>query len=173
MDSWTAGDFPSPLMRFLLCLGIEPEVCPPRRPDLNAFVERLHKSYEEEAIQVYLPTTLLEVQDMNLDFRRHYNYQRPNQALTCRNQPPRRAFPDLPPLPPLPKMVDPTRWLDHLHGQTFKRRVELPLPSAGIPSREKLAGAYRSVWYHTSWLASKIRPIQALMATVWYSLPRG
>jgi transposase InsO family protein len=124
IGSWSADDFPSPLMRFLLCLGIEPEVCPPRRPDLNAFVERYHRSYEEEAIQVYLPTDLREVRDMNLDFRHHYNYQRPNQALTCGNQPPRRACPDLPPLPPLPKQVDPTAWLDHLHGQTFKRRVD-------------------------------------------------
>jgi transposase InsO family protein len=124
VGSWTADEFPSALMRFLLCLGIEPEVCPPRRPDLNAFVERYHKSYEEEAIQVYLPTTLEQVQDMNQDFRYHYNYQRPNQALTCGNQPPRRAFPDLPPLPPLPKLVDPSRWLDYLHGQTFKRRID-------------------------------------------------
>lgn len=124
VGSWTSRDFPAPFLRFLLCLGIEPEVCPPRRPDLNAFVERYHKSYEEEAIQVYLPTTLLEVQDMNLDYRRHYNYQRPNQAVSCGNQPPRHAFPDLPPLPALPNMVDPNRWLDHIHGQTFKRRVD-------------------------------------------------
>jgi hypothetical protein len=122
--SWSADDFPSPLMRLLLCLGIEPEVCPPQRPDKNAFAERYHRSYEEEAIQEYLPTTLLEVQDMNRDYRYHYNYQRPNQALSCGNQPPRRAFPDLPPLPPVPDIVDPTRWLDSLHGQTFKRRVD-------------------------------------------------
>jgi transposase InsO family protein len=100
-------------MRFLLCLGIEPEVCPPRRPDLNAFVERFHKSYEEEAIQVYQPTTLEQVQDMNQDFRYHYNFQRPNQALTCGNRPPRRAFPDLSPLPALPK-ISASRWLNYL-----------------------------------------------------------
>jgi len=33
-------DFPSPLRRLLLCLGITPSVCPPHRPDKNAFVER-------------------------------------------------------------------------------------------------------------------------------------
>lgn len=124
VGSWTAHDFPSPLMRFLLCLGIEPEVCPPQRPDLNAFVERYHRSYEEEAIQVYLPTTLAQVQEMNRDYRYHYNYQRPNQALSCGNQPPHRAFPHLAPLPPLPAIVDPNRWLDYIHGQTFKRRVD-------------------------------------------------
>jgi hypothetical protein len=32
------GDFPSPLLRFLTCLGVEVHVNPPRRPDLNAFV---------------------------------------------------------------------------------------------------------------------------------------
>jgi hypothetical protein len=124
VGSWSADDFPSPLMRLLLCLGIEPEVCPPQRPDKNAFVERYHRSYEEEAIQTYLPTTLLEVQDMNHDYRHHYNYQRPNQARSCGNQPPRQAVPDLPPLPPVPEIVDPTRWLEALHGQTFKRRVD-------------------------------------------------
>lgn len=33
IGSWTARDFPSPLLRFLQCLGIEPKVCPPQRPD--------------------------------------------------------------------------------------------------------------------------------------------
>ena len=31
----TGRDFPSPLVRFLLCLGIIPNVCPPHRPDKN------------------------------------------------------------------------------------------------------------------------------------------
>jgi hypothetical protein len=29
-------DFPSALLRFLLCIGVEPNVCPPQRPDQNA-----------------------------------------------------------------------------------------------------------------------------------------
>ena len=33
VGSWAAKDFPSPLLRFLQCLGIEPRVCPPQRPD--------------------------------------------------------------------------------------------------------------------------------------------
>ena len=33
VGSWTAKDFPSPLLRFLQCLGIDPHVCPPQRPD--------------------------------------------------------------------------------------------------------------------------------------------
>ena len=123
VGSWGTDDFPSPLMRFLLCLGIEVEVCPPRRPDINCFVERYHRSYDEEAIQVYRPATYEQVLDMNREFRYHYNYERPNQALTCGNQPPRLAFADLPALPPLPQVVDPDRWLEAIDGQIFKRRV--------------------------------------------------
>ena len=44
---------------------------------------------------------------MNLEFRYHYNYQRPNQAKSCGNRPPRQAFAQLPPLAPLPQVVDP------------------------------------------------------------------
>jgi hypothetical protein len=124
VGSWSAGDFPSPLMRFLLCLGIEPDVCPPQRPDLNGFVERYNRTYEEEAIRVYLPTTFLETQDMNHDQKYYYNHKRPNQAKSCGNLPPCVAFPNLPPLPALPQQVDPNRWLDWLHGKLFKRRVD-------------------------------------------------
>jgi hypothetical protein len=31
-------EFPSPFLRFWLCLGVQPHICPPRRPDLNGFV---------------------------------------------------------------------------------------------------------------------------------------
>jgi hypothetical protein len=31
-------DFPSPLIRFLTCVGVEVTVCPPQRPDRNGFV---------------------------------------------------------------------------------------------------------------------------------------
>lgn len=30
IGSWTARDFPSPLLRFLQCLETEPRVCPPQ-----------------------------------------------------------------------------------------------------------------------------------------------
>jgi hypothetical protein len=40
VGSASGRDFPSAFLRFLLCLGIHPNVCPPHRPDLNAFVER-------------------------------------------------------------------------------------------------------------------------------------
>jgi len=62
---WVGGsagrDFPSPLRRLLLCLGIDPHICPPHRPDKNAYVERYHRTYRQECIQRYQPTTLQEV----------------------------------------------------------------------------------------------------------------
>jgi hypothetical protein len=33
-------------------LGIQPNVCPPHRPDKNAFVERYHRTYNQESFQV-------------------------------------------------------------------------------------------------------------------------
>jgi primosomal protein N' len=44
VGSPSGRDFPSALVRFLLCLGVQPNVIPPHRPDLNAYVERFHRS---------------------------------------------------------------------------------------------------------------------------------
>jgi hypothetical protein len=124
VGSWSGRDYPSALVRFLTCLGVEVNICPPRRPDKNAFVERYHRTYEYEGIRVYLPSNVTEVIDMNRDFKYHYNYQRPNQALTCANQPPRLAFPRLPQRPALPQLVDPDGWLRAIDGKLFKRRID-------------------------------------------------
>jgi hypothetical protein len=119
----TGGDFPSPLIRFLLCLGIQPNICPPHRPDKNAFVERLNRTYNQECLQVFHPETLEQVREVTETFLVHYNNERPHQGLSCGNQPPRRAFPELPDLPSLPSAVDPDAWLIHIHGQHFVRKV--------------------------------------------------
>jgi len=62
---WVGGvsgrDFPSPLRRLLLCLGIIPCVCPPHRPDKNAYVERYHRTYGQECLHIHQPSTLQEV----------------------------------------------------------------------------------------------------------------
>jgi hypothetical protein len=50
-------DFPSPLRRLLLCLGITPFVCPPHRPDKHAYVERYHRTYGQECLQLHRPST--------------------------------------------------------------------------------------------------------------------
>ncbi len=39
VGSWSADGFPAPLIRFLQVLGIEPVICPPRRPD-NRLIQR-------------------------------------------------------------------------------------------------------------------------------------
>lgn len=121
--SASSGDFPAPFVRFLACLGIKADICPPQRPDMNGFVERYNRTYKYEGILAYLPDSFQQVLDMNLDVRYHYNYQRPNQARSCANQPPRLAFPDLPDLPPPAEIIDPDRWLQTIDGKLFKRRV--------------------------------------------------
>jgi transposase InsO family protein len=119
----TGRDFPSPLVRFLRCLGIEPNVCPPHRPDKNAFVERYQRTYNQESLQVHRPQTLEQVREVTEAFLIHYNTARPNQALSCGNQPPRVAHSSLPSLPALPTFVDPDAWLQQIHGQHFVRKV--------------------------------------------------
>lgn len=118
------SDFPSALVRFCACLGIGVHVCAPQHPQENAFVERYHRSYQEECLAHERPTTLEHARQATFDFRQHYNFQRPNQARTCGNQPPRTAFPTLPSLPPLPQIVDPDGWLDDLHGLHLERKVD-------------------------------------------------
>lgn len=123
MGSWSGRDYPSALIRFLTCLGIVPNVCPARRPDKNGFVERLNKTYEYECLQIHRPQDQAAVVELNPRFRAHYNQERPNQAITCGNQPPLLAFPNLPPLPALPEYVDPDGWLHFIEGKRYIRRV--------------------------------------------------
>ena len=121
--SASGGDFPAPFVRFLACLGIKADICPPQRPDKNCYVERYNRTYKYETIFIYQPETYQQVLDMNHDEKYFYNHQRPNQARSCGNQPPRLAFPNLPTLPPVPEMIDPDRWLQTIDGALFTRRV--------------------------------------------------
>jgi Integrase core domain len=123
VGSVSGRDFPSPLRRFLLCLGITPHVCPPHRPDKNAYVERYHRTYGQECLQVYQPSTFKEVNEVTQAFLLHYNNERPHQGQTCGNVPPRVAFPTLPTLPALPEQVDPDAWLATLDQKMYLRHV--------------------------------------------------
>nr|WP_244421938.1 integrase core domain-containing protein [Ktedonobacter racemifer] len=123
VGSSSGRDFPSALRRLLLCLGIQPNVCPPHRPDKNEFVERYHKSYGQECLHVQRPGTLQEVREITEAFIQHYNWERPHQGRTCHNVAPRVAFPTLPSLPALPQVVDPDAWLQAIEGQIFVRKV--------------------------------------------------
>jgi transposase InsO family protein len=66
-----AGDFPSPLIRFLTCLGVVVHVNPPHRPDLNGFVERYHGTYDRECLKVHRPSTLEQAREVTAAFRVH------------------------------------------------------------------------------------------------------
>ena len=70
------------------------------------------------------PSTLEQAREGTFAFVQHYNFQRPNQALSCGNQPPRSAFPTLPALRPLPQIVDPDSWLEGLYGWHVERKVD-------------------------------------------------
>jgi hypothetical protein len=121
--SWTMDEFPSAFMRFLLCVGVTPDVCPPRRPDRKPYVERFIRTQKEECIYPKRPATVSQAQGLINQHRVFYNVERPNQALTCNNQPPSLALGAVPRLPRLPSVVDPDAWLQHYHRHGFRRRV--------------------------------------------------
>jgi hypothetical protein len=116
-------DFPAPLVRRLHCLGIQVTICPPQRPDKNGFVERYNRTYDQECLRVFAPHDVEAVRHLTDGFRQHYNYERPNQAVSCGNQPPCVAFPQVPARPALPAVVDPDRWLAVLDGQRYVRKI--------------------------------------------------
>jgi hypothetical protein len=77
---------PSAFLRFWLCLGVEVSICPPRRPDLNGFVERYHRSYEEECLQVYRPADLEAVRTGHGDFQAALQPRATASRLCCGNR---------------------------------------------------------------------------------------
>jgi hypothetical protein len=123
VGSWSGRDFPAPFVRFWACLGVRVTICPPHRPDKNAFVERYHRSYTGECLRVERPGTPEEVRTATATYKEHYNHERPNQARSCGNRPPRVAFPDLPARPPVPLLVDPDAWLRRIDGRSYTRKV--------------------------------------------------
>ncbi|HMB90225.1 MAG TPA: integrase core domain-containing protein [Rhodothermales bacterium] len=143
-------DFPSAVQRFLLCLGITPILCPPHRPDKNPYVERLHGTLERECIQVNLPKDIPQAAEVFEHFHYHYHHERPHQGSACDNQPPATAFPNLPALPALPDWVDPDRWLWHIKGKRFVRKVRangsMTIDKTSYYVSKALAGQYIVVW---------------------------
>jgi transposase InsO family protein len=125
VGSPSGRDFPSALVRFLLCLGVQPNVIPPHRPDLNAYVERFHRSLGQECLQIHRPATRSEVSEFTEAYFSHYNSQRPNQARSCGNHPPRVVYPVFPTLPTVPQTVDPDGWLLHLQQRAFARTIRV------------------------------------------------
>ncbi len=125
VSSPAGSDFPSALVRFCQCLGVGVLLCDPHSPQQNGFVERYHRTLQEECLAVQRPVTLEQVREATTQFQQHYNWSRPHQGLSCGNRPPRVAFPTLPDLPAVPDLVDPDRWLrvnDGLHLVRMVRR---------------------------------------------------
>jgi transposase InsO family protein len=123
VGSPSGRDFPSALVRFLWCVGVIPNVIPPHRPDKNAYVERFHRTLAQECLQLQRPETLSQVTEITETFLAHYNGERPNQARSCGNLPPRVACQQFPALPSVPAMVDPDRWLVQMHKRAFARTI--------------------------------------------------
>lgn len=123
VGAWSGRDFPSALARFLLCLGIHVDICPPHRPDRNGFVERFNRSYGEECLELTHPQTLDQALSVTDEYKQHYNLERPSQALSCNNQPPAYAFKELPMRPRPPEVIDTDGWLKSVDWQCFTRRV--------------------------------------------------
>jgi integrase-like protein len=98
-------------------------LCDPRHPQHNGFVERYHRTFQEECLAVQRPGTQEEVRETTTQFVQHSNYERPHQGLSCGNRPPRVAFPTLPELPVVPDVVDPDRWLRVNEGMHLVRLV--------------------------------------------------
>ena len=124
VGSWSRENFPAPFVRFVLCQRVTAIICPPHRPDLNAVVERFHRSLKEEYLFVHRPKNLAELREATQAFQLHYNFERPHQSEVCHDLPPREAFPDLPALPPLLETVDPDLWLQAIGGKHYKRRIK-------------------------------------------------
>jgi transposase InsO family protein len=123
VSSPSGSDFPSALVRFCECLGVGVLLCDPHHRQQNGFVERYHRTYQQECLAVERPPTLEQVREVTVAFEQHYNWSRPHQGRSCGNQPPRVAFPTLPQLPTVPDLVDPDRWLQVRDGLHLVRRV--------------------------------------------------
>ncbi len=154
VGSSSGRDFPSALVRFLWCVGVTPNVIPPHRPDLNAYVERFHRTLGQECLQVHLPRTHEQVQEATESFLTHYNGERPNQARSCGNQPPRVAYLAFPTLPAVPQTVDPDRWLVQVNKQAFARTIraggDLTINRQDYYVSRRLAGQRVTCWVNAA-----------------------
>ena len=121
--SWTSDSFPAPLVRFLRVLGVEPVICPPRRPDKKPYVEHGVKTLKYEWLGRHVWTTHAELEEVASQFKAYYHRQRRHFGAACQGETPDQAFPVLPSLPEVPQTVQPNAWLTHYHRRFYRRRV--------------------------------------------------
>ncbi|MCL4880521.1 MAG: DDE-type integrase/transposase/recombinase [Anaerolineae bacterium] len=121
--SWSADSFPAPLIRLLHVLGVEPVICPPRRPDKKPYVERCIRTFKHEWLGRFSLNSMADVYEALEAFPHYHNAQRRHLGRACGGRTPDAAFPQLPTLPALPDTVEPNRWLAVEHGRVFRRRI--------------------------------------------------
>jgi hypothetical protein len=121
--SWSVDSYPAPLVRLLYVLGIEPMICPPRRPDKKPYVERCVRTFKQEWLDRFSLNSLADCYEALAAFPHYHNAQRVHLGRTCRGRTPDEAFPVLPTLPQLPPQVQPNRWLEAQHERVFRRRI--------------------------------------------------
>lgn len=123
VGSWTGDSYPSALVRFLRVVGVEPVVCPPRRPDLKPFVERCIRTLKEEWLDRYPTDNFADAMEVLPEFIYYHNAERVHFGRACNGQIPNDAFPALPTLPNLPETVAPNSWLEADDRRLFRRRI--------------------------------------------------
>ena len=121
--SWSADSFPAPLVRFLHVLGIEPIICPPRRPDKKPYVERCIRTFKHEWLDRFSLNTMADCYEALEAFPHYHNHERIHMGRACGGCTPDEAFPELPLLPQLPQTVAPNHWLEVEHSGVFRRRI--------------------------------------------------
>lgn len=121
--SWSADSFPAPLVRLLHVLGVEPVICPPRRPDKKPYVERCVRTFKHEWLDRFSLDTMADCYEALEAFPHYHNTERVHFGRACNGRTPDEAFPLLPILPFPSDEVEPNAWLESQHGRVFRRRI--------------------------------------------------
>lgn len=117
VSSPSGSDFPSALVRFCECLGVGVRLCDPHHPEQNGFVERYHRTYQQECLAVERPGSVEQVREVTAAFGQHYNDERPHQGHSCGNRP--LAWP----LRPCPRCQRSPIWSTLIAGLHMVRKV--------------------------------------------------
>jgi transposase InsO family protein len=123
VGSWQTDGYPSALMQFLWCVGVEPDVVDPGKPQHKAYVERSIRTLKYEVLWLERPQDYLQAGEILDAYRPFFNHARMHQGDSCNDRPPYEAFPNLPILPRLPDRVDPDAWVIHYDKRVFRRKV--------------------------------------------------
>mgnify|MGYP000111984197 CR=1 FL=1 len=123
VGAWTSDSYPSALLRFIRNLDVEPIVCPPRRPDLKPFVERVIFTIKHEWLKRKPMNDIADALEALESFPEYYHTKRRHQGRACKGKTPDQAFPTLPPTRTVPEVINTHRWLQHEHARIYRRRI--------------------------------------------------